>query len=379
MMLRPRNLLVLDEPTNHLDIPAREVLEEALDDYEGTVLVVSHDRYFLDRVVTKILHLHDGRAEQHVGNYSDCKAARAKRRKPAARRREEARRRSAEPPKRRSKRSASRSASRRRRASASSSKKQKRLEELEEKIAGAESEIAALNDKLAGRSRRRLAEAARRWSPTRRRSSAGCKSWMGEWEKLGDELRKLIQWQPGDDHPRRRRTLAPETVKLNVDEVRDSIARAQRKQAALVVLQGSESDIGTHVHARQAGHHRARSASRAAAAGRRHLAPPLPRRARRGQALFFIEDLRLDQRHAAQRRARSQASKQLEAGDRIYLGALRRQVHLLRRARGRLPRADGRARRHRRSHRAHRQAPLRRRLRARRRRGARACARRWRC
>src|SRR6478735_6495897 len=47
--------------------------------------------------------------------------------------------------------------------------------------------------------------------------------------------------------PRRRRTLAPETVKLNVDEVRESIARAQRKQAALVVLQGSESEIGAHV------------------------------------------------------------------------------------------------------------------------------------
>ena len=82
MMLRPRNLLALDEPTNHLDIPAREVLEEALDEYAGTVVVVSHDRYFLDRVVTKIVHIHDGRAEEHVGNYSDWKAREQK--KPAA-------------------------------------------------------------------------------------------------------------------------------------------------------------------------------------------------------------------------------------------------------------------------------------------------------
>src|SRR5262249_4995197 len=71
MMLRPRNLLALDEPTNHLDIPGREVLEEALADYPGTVLVVSHDRYFLDQIVTKILHIHDGKAELHTGNYSE--------------------------------------------------------------------------------------------------------------------------------------------------------------------------------------------------------------------------------------------------------------------------------------------------------------------
>ncbi|HTJ80990.1 MAG TPA: ABC-F family ATP-binding cassette domain-containing protein, partial [Polyangiaceae bacterium] len=60
MMLRPRNLLALDEPTNHLDIPALEVLEDALADYAGTVLVISHDRYFLDRVATKILSLEIG-------------------------------------------------------------------------------------------------------------------------------------------------------------------------------------------------------------------------------------------------------------------------------------------------------------------------------
>ena len=71
MMLRPRNLLALDEPTNHLDIPAREVLEEALVAYPGTVICISHDRYFLDRVATKILYLHDGLGTLHSGNYTE--------------------------------------------------------------------------------------------------------------------------------------------------------------------------------------------------------------------------------------------------------------------------------------------------------------------
>ena len=75
LMLRPYNLLAMDEPTNHLDIPALETLEEALTDYDGTLVLVSHDRYFLDRVVNKILHLDPatGRIDVHVGNYSDYK------------------------------------------------------------------------------------------------------------------------------------------------------------------------------------------------------------------------------------------------------------------------------------------------------------------
>ncbi len=75
LMLRPVNLLVMDEPTNHLDIPARETLEEALCAFDGTLLVVSHDRYFLDRVVTKLLHIDPQTAsiDIHIGNYSDWK------------------------------------------------------------------------------------------------------------------------------------------------------------------------------------------------------------------------------------------------------------------------------------------------------------------
>jgi len=71
IMLFPRNVLVLDEPTNHLDIPARETLEDALGGYEGTLIVVSHDRYFLDRVCNRLLVIDGDRLEAHVGNYSD--------------------------------------------------------------------------------------------------------------------------------------------------------------------------------------------------------------------------------------------------------------------------------------------------------------------
>ena len=74
LMLSPANLLILDEPTNHLDIPAREALEEALSEYPGAVLIVSHDRYFLDRIVSRLLYLRDGQCDAYPGNYTDYQA-----------------------------------------------------------------------------------------------------------------------------------------------------------------------------------------------------------------------------------------------------------------------------------------------------------------
>jgi len=65
------NVLVLDEPTNHLDIPSREALEQALAEYPGTIITVSHDRYFLDKLATEILHFENGTATYHYGSYSD--------------------------------------------------------------------------------------------------------------------------------------------------------------------------------------------------------------------------------------------------------------------------------------------------------------------
>lgn len=65
-----KNVLILDEPTNHLDIPAREALEAALDEYDGTIITVSHDRFFLDKIATQILAFEGDRVEVFSGNYT---------------------------------------------------------------------------------------------------------------------------------------------------------------------------------------------------------------------------------------------------------------------------------------------------------------------
>ncbi|OQA08535.1 MAG: putative ABC transporter ATP-binding protein YheS [bacterium ADurb.Bin374] len=70
LILRPCNLLMLDEPTNHLDISSREALLEALDAFPGTLIIVSHDRFFLDCLATRILAIRDGKAFIYEGNYS---------------------------------------------------------------------------------------------------------------------------------------------------------------------------------------------------------------------------------------------------------------------------------------------------------------------
>jgi ATP-binding cassette subfamily F protein 3 len=70
MLLRPCNLLVLDEPTNHLDIPAKQMLEAALQDYEGAALIVSHDRYFISQVANRIVELRGGELVLYRGDYT---------------------------------------------------------------------------------------------------------------------------------------------------------------------------------------------------------------------------------------------------------------------------------------------------------------------
>ena len=72
LMLSKSNLLLLDEPTNHLDIPSREALEEAILTYDGTLIVISHDRYFLNKVINRILELEENGVNEYLGNYNYC-------------------------------------------------------------------------------------------------------------------------------------------------------------------------------------------------------------------------------------------------------------------------------------------------------------------
>jgi ATP-binding cassette subfamily F protein 3 len=71
LLLHPANFLLLDEPTNHLDLRAKDVLLEALMEYTGTVVFVSHDRYFIDKLATRVFEIGDGIVEVYPGNYED--------------------------------------------------------------------------------------------------------------------------------------------------------------------------------------------------------------------------------------------------------------------------------------------------------------------
>ncbi|MEJ7730780.1 MAG: ABC-F family ATP-binding cassette domain-containing protein [Polyangiaceae bacterium] len=223
LLLEPRNLLFLDEPTNHLDIPAAEILEEALAGFEGTVVLVSHDRRFLEAVTTRIVALHDGAVDVYPGGYDDWRAVTARDAAAAAAREQEeeeeerpaqavpaadaGRRRgvrrsgSTRPPPPAETRSgeakagpAPSEADRRRAHEAdkaqqrATERKRRRLKELEGEIAKGEADLSALRDLLRedpGGDWAKLAAKAKEEQALSKRVDAAMTEWMSLSEELG--------------------------------------------------------------------------------------------------------------------------------------------------------------------------------------------------
>ena len=77
MLVRPAALLCMDEPTNHLDLASKEVLEEALQAFTGTIVFISHDRYFINCIATQVVEVEGGRLTTYLGNYDDYLAAKS--------------------------------------------------------------------------------------------------------------------------------------------------------------------------------------------------------------------------------------------------------------------------------------------------------------
>jgi ATP-binding cassette subfamily F protein 3 len=184
LLLEPRNLLFLDEPTNHLDIPAAEILEEALASFEGTVLLVSHDRRFLETVTTRILAVRNGAAEIYPGGFSDYAAT--------LRPRE-----TAPPPSKKKPDKAPPTASpdadkkktheAHKQASREREKRERRFKELEDLIAAGEKQLAELRAKLRedpGGDWEKIAK----WAAEEQTIARRVDQMMAEWTRLGTEL-----------------------------------------------------------------------------------------------------------------------------------------------------------------------------------------------
>jgi ATP-binding cassette, subfamily F, member 3 len=174
LLLEPRNLLFLDEPTNHLDIPAAEILEEALASFEGTVVLVSHDRRFLENVATRIVSVRAGRVDVYNGGFRDfAQVAQAEAEpKPKPKKSEPP-----PPPVGKTSYEASKAKAR------EEEKRKRRIAELESSIAVAETEIGLMREKLKedhGGDWSRLAELAEREQELSRK----VEGMMNEWAKL---------------------------------------------------------------------------------------------------------------------------------------------------------------------------------------------------
>ncbi len=185
LLLEPRNLLFLDEPTNHLDIPAAEILEEAILGFEGTVILVSHDRRFLETTTTRIISVRDGKVDIYPGGFRDYVTAHAPKEEwPPVR---EQRRNQSAPPPPPKEDAAGRSAfEAQKNATREKERKKRRIVELEQTIASGEKELARLREELREDPKgnwERLAQLAKAEQSLVKRVD----TMMSEWAQLSED------------------------------------------------------------------------------------------------------------------------------------------------------------------------------------------------
>jgi ATP-binding cassette subfamily F protein 3 len=190
MLVRPAALLCLDEPTNHLDLASREVLEAALAQFPGTIVFISHDRYFINRIATRVFEIAEGRITEHLGTYDDYLEAtrRAGAKGPEV----------AEPPGQEPAaprpaaapvaRAVGSTPAKRARPSAEVRRKQRRLEELEQQIGGLEARLGEIGEALGDPTLYTDGERVRAVTAERKAAEARVAGLLHEWETLSAEL-----------------------------------------------------------------------------------------------------------------------------------------------------------------------------------------------
>lgn len=178
LLLQHANFLVLDEPTNHLDISARENLEEMLSAFDGTILFVSHDRYFIDRIATRIWAIEDGGLKNYLGNYTDYQRQLGHR--PEAQAKETTRAKESTP----SKPEAAQDPRQQSRPAVQDGKVQKSLIQVEREIARLEGKLNELSDALAVAGIDADVEAVARLGTEYERVQNELETSYGRWEEL---------------------------------------------------------------------------------------------------------------------------------------------------------------------------------------------------
>jgi ATP-binding cassette, subfamily F, member 3 len=186
LLLEPRNLLFLDEPTNHLDIPAAEILEEALVGFDGTVILVSHDRRFLETVTTRIVSVRDGAVDVYPGGFSDWVTAHAPKAE-APRPRDKHEKKKSEPEAPVSDQAKKRQHEAQKQASREREKRERRFKELEDLIASGEKQVGELRTKLREDPAGDWAKVAK-MATEEQALAKRVDALMTEWTKLGEEL-----------------------------------------------------------------------------------------------------------------------------------------------------------------------------------------------